>query len=86
MLNVLSENRDLQQQVKKAADMLTQISIEKMPYYQLGLERGVEKGIEQAKLTEKLKMAQLMLQEGFEIEIIVKITGISQTEILQLSH
>lgn len=89
MLNVLSENRDLQQ-VKKAAEMLTQVSIEKMPYYQLGLEQGieqgVEQGIEQGKLAEKLAMARTMLEEGFDSDIIVKITGISKVELLQLNH
>jgi predicted transposase/invertase (TIGR01784 family) len=70
--------------------MLTQVSIEKMPYYQLGLERGVEKGveqgIEQGKLTEKLKMAQTMLKQGFDIEMIVKITEMSKAELLRLDN
>lgn len=46
MLNVLSENRDLQQCVKKAGEMLTEVNIEKLPFYQLVLERGWSRGIE----------------------------------------
>jgi len=40
MLEVLSENRDLEQQVKEAERMLTQIDVERLPSYLLGLERG----------------------------------------------
>lgn len=47
MLNVLSENRDLQQCVKKAGEMLTEVNIEKLPFYQLVLEKGLERGIAQ---------------------------------------
>lgn len=47
MLNILSENRDLQHCVKKAGEMLTEVNIEKLPFYQLVLEKGLERGIAQ---------------------------------------
>lgn len=96
MLDLLSGNRDLQGQVKEANEMLTRIDIEKSAIYQIGLERGVvngiekgiekgiKKGIEKGKFAEKLEMAKVMLQEGFELSMIAKITGLSETEILQL--
>jgi len=44
MLHVLSVNRNLKRQIEEAEKMLTRIDAERMPYYQLGMERGIEKG------------------------------------------
>lgn len=49
MLEVLSENRDLQAQIKEAERMLTQIDIERMPSFALGFERGEEKRKEEGR-------------------------------------
>ena len=38
---------------------------------------GIEIGIEQGKMLEKIEMAKAMLQKGFEIEVICQITGLS---------
>jgi hypothetical protein len=46
MLEILSENRDLKPQVEEAERMLTQIDIERMPSYVIGLERGESRGLE----------------------------------------
>lgn len=46
MLQILSGNRDLSTQFKEAEKMLTRIEVEKLPFYQIGMERGLEKGIE----------------------------------------
>ncbi|MCB2262262.1 MAG: hypothetical protein LGR52_04885, partial [Candidatus Thiosymbion ectosymbiont of Robbea hypermnestra] len=43
MLEILSENRNLQTQVKEA-EMLTQIDIERMPSFAIGFERGEKRG------------------------------------------
>lgn len=40
MLEILSENRNLKSQVEEAERMLTQIEIERMPSYIIGMERG----------------------------------------------
>ncbi len=39
MLEILSENRELQATIKEAEKMLTQVDIEKLPSYQLGVEK-----------------------------------------------
>lgn len=44
MVNVYSTNRGLEKEVKKGAKMLT-VDIEKTPFYMLGNERGIEKGV-----------------------------------------
>ena len=44
MLEVLSENRDLKDFIKEAEAMLTRIDVEKLPSYELGMEKGMEKG------------------------------------------
>jgi predicted transposase/invertase (TIGR01784 family) len=48
-----------------------------------GVEVGIEKGIEQGKMLEKIEMAKVMLQEGFAIETIYKITGLTEEIILR---
>jgi predicted transposase/invertase (TIGR01784 family) len=93
MLDILSDNRDLQPQVKKANEMLTQLNLEKSAIYQIGLERGVldgiekgiERGIERGKLVEKYQLAQAMLKKGLAMPIIMDITGLTEFEILKLS-
>ncbi len=47
MLEILSENRELQEIIKKVEKMLTQVGIQKLPSYQLGMEQGLEKGLEE---------------------------------------
>nr|VFK47264.1 MAG: Predicted transposase YdaD [Candidatus Kentron sp. TC]VFK49030.1 MAG: Predicted transposase YdaD [Candidatus Kentron sp. TC]VFK63526.1 MAG: Predicted transposase YdaD [Candidatus Kentron sp. TC] len=62
MLHILSLNRDLDQQIKEAEKMLTKIDIERIPSYQLGMERGMEKGMERG--MERGQAALLMRQLG----------------------
>jgi len=47
MLQILSRNRDLQEQLEEAEHMLTEIDIESMPFFAIGFERGEEKGREE---------------------------------------
>nr|VFJ93835.1 MAG: protein of unknown function (DUF4351) [Candidatus Kentron sp. H]VFJ94541.1 MAG: protein of unknown function (DUF4351) [Candidatus Kentron sp. H]VFK01092.1 MAG: protein of unknown function (DUF4351) [Candidatus Kentron sp. H] len=46
MLHILSVNRDLRAQIEEAEKMLTQVDVERMPFYRLGMEQGIEQGIE----------------------------------------
>jgi predicted transposase YdaD len=48
VLSILSENRNLQPLIliKEAGKMLTKVNVEKMPFYQLGMEKGLQEGIE----------------------------------------
>jgi len=52
MLEILSDNRDLKTHIKKAEAMLTQVDVERLPSYELGMEKGMEKG--EARLLSRL--------------------------------
>lgn len=45
-------------------------------------EDGVEQGVEQGKMQREIEMAQAMLQEGFDPQIVSKITGLSEAVIV----
>ena len=61
MLEILSENRDLQTTIKEAEQMLTQIDRRKLPSYQLGLEQGLEQGFARGALESRLETAGNLL-------------------------
>ena len=44
ILEILSENRDLKQNLKEAENMLTQVKVENLPSYELGMEKGKAQG------------------------------------------
>ena len=46
ILETLSTNRDLQNKLKEAEEMLRDIKYEELPSYEIGMERGMERGIE----------------------------------------
>ncbi len=50
-----------------------------------GLEKGLEEGMEKGKLREKQAIARTMLKEGLPIEMIIKVTGLSENETDSLS-
>ncbi|WP_161941362.1 hypothetical protein [Streptococcus suis] len=47
----------------------------------LGRSRGREEGLQQGLLDGQLKIAQQMLAEGFAVDMIVRLTGLSQEEL-----
>ncbi len=49
-----------------------------------GREEGMEKGEKKGRLEGKIEMAKKSLEEGFSIELIVKLTGLSKEEIEKL--
>jgi len=59
----------------KSREMLA-VDIEKIPFYQEGIEKGIEKGIR--------IVAIQMLKLDFEIETIQKTTGLSIKEIEEI--
>jgi predicted transposase/invertase (TIGR01784 family) len=77
MLEELSTNRDLRDLIKEQ-EMLSAIRYEDLPSYDIGLEKGIEKGIEKR----NLELIKKMKQEGFNTEMIAKLTDIS-TKIIQ---
>ena len=91
MLEVLSTNRDLKNELKEAEKMLTEIDRTQMPSYELGLEKGIEKGreegiekgIERGLRAGKLAVAQNLLDRLSDEEI-VEITGLEMEAIQAL--
>jgi hypothetical protein len=65
MLEILSENRDLRAQVEEAERMLTQIDIERLPSYVIGMERGEirgeSRGLERGRAVEKRVIVRRLL-------------------------
>jgi len=61
MLEILSENRDLQAQVEEAKCILIEIDIERLPSFSLGCERGEEEGEAQVvrRLLSRLSVAEV---------------------------
>lgn len=51
----------------------------KLPNSQI--DKGIERGIEKGKIEEKKKIALEMLKEGLSIDLIVKVTHLSNEEI-----
>ncbi len=90
-VTILSTNRDLEENVKQGAKMLT-VDIEKIPFYQDGLKEGIRKGIREG-ISEGIqkgiksgveKVAISMLKLNVELEIIQKATGLTLEEIEKL--
>ncbi len=100
MLEVLSENRDLKQQIKEAEKMITQVEVEKLPSYELGLEKGLEKGIEKGlekglekgiekglkKGMEKGDKIVKNLLERFNAEQVADFTGLTVIEVNNIAN
>jgi len=92
MLDILSDNRDLKLQVKKANEMLTQFNIEDLLFYQIamergmknGIEQGIEKGIEKGELTTIRRIAKDMIAKGLAISLVAELVKLSEEELLKL--
>ena len=88
-VNVLSENRDLQNEVEKGVEMLS-VNIEKTPFYRIGvkdgIQTGIQKGIQEGIENGVKKVALGMLKLNLDMEIIQKSTGLSLEEIERLKR
>ena len=60
MLEILADNRDLKENIKEAEAMITQVQIEKLPSYEIGLEKGVMQGKAQEKLASAKKLLLIL--------------------------
>ena len=85
ILETLSENRNLKQNIKECEIMLKDIKIENLPSYEIGLERGIEKGKYAGKFEEKRAIARSMLLNNLPIETIIKVTNLSKEDIEKLN-
>ncbi len=86
-VTILSTNRDLEENVKQGAKMLT-VDIEKIPFYQDGLKdgirEGIREGIQKGIKNGVEKVAISMLKLNVELDIIQKATGLTLEEIEKL--
>ena len=48
------------------------------------IKQGIEQGIEQGVLIAKLDTAKNMLDEGMSVDLIVRVTGLSEEDILNV--
>ena len=79
MLETLSDNRHLQDNIDEAKQMLTKIDVKKFASYRWGVEEGREEGIKE----EKQRMA-IQLLPMMENQAIASTTGLSLEEIKNL--
>ncbi len=84
MLDILSDNRDLKLQVKKANDMLTQFNIEDLAFYQMAMERGMEKGIEKGEINTIRRIAKDMIAKGLAISLVAELVKLNEEKLLKL--
>jgi predicted transposase/invertase (TIGR01784 family) len=49
-----------------------------------GIEEGIKKGIEKGIKEGKREDAKMMLMEGLDLHLIIKITGLTESEVLEL--
>jgi hypothetical protein len=83
MLEILSDNRQLKQQIKEAETMLTNITLENLPSYELGEERGITIGEEQG-IVIGVESVVINLFDVLDNEAIAQRTGLSLERIKQL--
>ena len=79
MVNILSTNRNLEDEVAKGAEMLS-VDIEQTPFYKMAEKRGVQKGIQKG----IFETAIVMIKE-FQITIddVVAKLNIKKEELLE---
>jgi flagellar biosynthesis/type III secretory pathway protein FliH len=89
MLETLSDNRHLQDNIDEAKEMLTKIDVKNFASYRWGVEEGIEKGIEKGReegiKQEKMRMA-VQLLPMMENQAIATTTGLSLEEVVQLRN
>ena len=61
---------------------MTVDEIRKMHYTQKGKIQGIEEGMEK----EKIEIAKNMLKEGLPIDMVSKLTGLSENEVKRLMN
>lgn len=78
ILETLSGNRDLQDTLKKAEDMLRDVRMEELPSYRLGEERGEAKGISQGAINTAITMIK---EFNLSVEQVAKKLNLSIDEL-----
>ena len=65
-------------------DLQSIIATSNEEYLQKGIEKGIEKGINEGAYTTKRNIAGALLNEGFNLKMISRITGLPMDELLSL--
>ncbi|NEW60200.1 hypothetical protein GSY74_02795 [Sulfurovum sp. bin170] len=88
-VTILSTNRELEENVKKGADMLA-VDIENIPFYQdgraVGIKEGIKEGIDQGIEKGMIIVAKQMLKLHLDVDIIHKSTGLSLARIEEIKR
>jgi predicted transposase YdaD len=88
MLEILSENRNLRPQIEEAERMLTQIDIERMPSYVIGLERGERLGerlgLELGRAVEKRHIVRRLLTR-MDVAEVAGLLGLSADDVTRIA-
>jgi len=83
IVNLYSTNRGLEENVKQGVEMLT-VDIEKTPFYQIGIEKGVAQGIKQGEKKATFNNAIVMIKDfQLAIDDVVKKLNIKKEELLE---
>ncbi|HFI0790625.1 TPA: hypothetical protein ACGO62_000623 [Streptococcus suis] len=53
-------------------------------YFAAGIQKGIQKGRAEGLLDGQLKIARQMLLEGFNLETIARLTGLSKEDLIDL--
>jgi hypothetical protein len=88
MLEILSENRDLQAQVKEAEKMLTEIDIKRLPSYAIGFEAGEIAGEAHGEARGRAREKQAIVRQllrRFDTAQIADLLGLSVDEVERLA-
>ena len=97
MLEVLSDNRNLKTFIKEAETMITNVNIENLPSYELGMEKGIEAGIAKgiAKgigkgmekgMTRGIHMIVKQLLVKNTPEAVAELTNLSLSEVMDIKN
>jgi len=83
MLEILSDNRNLKPYIKEAEAMLTRVDVERLPSYELGMEKGLKKGLEKGGYQVQCRIARSLFGVLPDAVIADK-TGLSEDELKAL--
>ena len=83
MVNILSSNRNLENEVEKGAKMFS-VDIKKTPFYKIGMSKGVEDGIKKGLENGVRIVAKRMIEQNIDIETIATVINLSIDEINKL--
>jgi len=78
------EYQEYENSLKYYRDLKNSFDTAREDGFEDGFEKGMEKGMEKGRLEEKINMAKTCLSQGLPIEIIIKLTGLTQDVIESL--